>query len=184
MADNPLGFLGLEGVLKTQFENLASVIDKERLEKNFNMVVEGLEGLKNNALFGPSKINDAGPASASAPTLSRSASAKPLSRASSAPALSQTPSAPAPAPASPPPPQVPKRSASASVSPSSIPSPKSWNNPFSGMSGASSNYGQDFKNALSGVGGVMGEASSQTGQAVRSWVSNVSEYQVSTWFEL
>ena len=67
----------------------------------------------------------------------------------------------------------------ASSGPSSIPSPRSWVNLSSVRS--SSNYGQDFKNALSGVGGLVGEAGSQT----RDWASNfrrsASELSLRAW---
>jgi hypothetical protein len=66
-----------------------------------------------------------------------------------------------------------------SIFPSSSPSPRSWVNLSSVRS--SSNCGQDFKNALSGFGGLVGEAGSQT----RDWASNfrisASELSLRAW---
>ena len=60
--------------------------------------------------------------------------------------------------------------------PSPNPIPKSWRNPLSNMSGVSSNnYTQDAKNALGGVGGLMGAAGNQVGGVLGSWAKRVKE---------
>jgi hypothetical protein len=61
------------------------------------------------------------------------------------------------------------------VFPSSSPSPKSWRNPLSGMSGVSSIYKQDAKAVLRETGSFAREASSQAGEALGDWARSVRQ---------
>jgi hypothetical protein len=73
--------------------------------------------------------------------------------------------------------------------PSSIPSPRSWTNPLSGMSGvSSSNYKQDAKATLKNTRDLVGAASSQTRKALGSFASRVrrstSGLSASAWLDI